>query len=105
MKIRSSRRPRPPPLPSALSPTWRHVARRAVGDDVDVLRAALLAAEARRRRRLVYRERRAIKDGVAPAHRVRMRALERELRSWAKGVEHYKVVSLIAANKPVASKV
>lgn len=96
---------RPPPSPSALSPTWRHVALRAVGDDVDVMRAALLAAEARRRRRLLFRERRAMKNGVAPAHRVRMRALERDLRIVLKGVEHYKVMSLFAGVKPLTRKV
>lgn len=96
--------PRPPPSPKALSPTWRHVALRAVGDDVEVLRAAMLATEARSRRKLLFRERRAVKNGPSPSHRVRMRALEQEIRSLSRGVEHYKIVSLFAGNAPVSGK-
>lgn len=63
--------------------------------DVDVVGVALLAAEARARRRMVSRERaHSSRRPRCPMLATRVRALERDLRAFVRSVERCKIVAL-----------
>jgi len=90
MEPTQSNRSRPPPQPKSLSPTWRYAARRSTNDPnlAALYGAALLAVEARRRRKLIGMGKE--RNHKSPALQSRVRCLERELHKFNRVVQRCK---------------
>lgn len=101
---------RPPAHPASHTSTWRAVAAGAAQSagphtaDVDVVGVALLAAEARRRRFIVVREKAFFLHRASPLLRNRVHTLEKELRTIVRSVEKCKIVALAKRKLKAATK-
>lgn len=84
----------PPVAPRrVLSSTWRCIASRTAGADLVVVGAALLAAQVRRKRGLIHRERHALRTRTH-SDPDRVSALEKELYGFARSVERCKLAAI-----------
>ena len=90
---------RPPVHPSSHTSTWRNVAAMTVGraHNVELIGVALLAAEARKRRLLVFREKcELVRQDKSPDQELkkRVQGIENELKSISRSIIRFRATKM-----------